>query len=94
MEQWSLLSNIVNYVQYDRKPSDFYNLDVKVIDQKNHRKIYRRLKEEDRQVIELDSGDTPDKLQGEYLDMYDGVKSQVLSTTKFDENSDLNTLLG
>ena len=38
MEQWSILSNIVNYVQYDRAPKDFYNLDVKAIDQKNHRK--------------------------------------------------------
>ena len=73
MEQWSILSNIVNFVHYDRNPRDFYNLDVKVIDQKNHRKIYDRVKEEDRQVIEIDFGDTLDKLKGEYLDMYDGV---------------------
>ena len=43
MEQWSILSNVVNYVQYDRNPRDFYNLDIKVIDQKYHRKIYDRL---------------------------------------------------
>ena len=55
-------------------PRHFYNLDVKVIDQKNHRKIYDKLKEEDREVIELDFDDTLDKLKGEYLDMYDGVK--------------------
>ena len=30
--------------------------------------MYDRLKEEDRQVIEIDFGDTPDKLKGEYLD--------------------------
>ena len=53
MEQWSILNNIVNYVQYDRNSRDFYNLDVKAIDQKNHGKIYNILKEEDRQVIEL-----------------------------------------
>ena len=40
LEQWSILSNIVNYMQYDRNPRYLYNLDVKVIDQKNHRKIY------------------------------------------------------
>ena len=28
MEQWSILSNAVNYVQYDRNPRDFYNLDA------------------------------------------------------------------
>ena len=43
----------------------FYNLDIMVIDQKNHRKIYDRLKEEDWEVIELDFGDTLDKLKGE-----------------------------
>ena len=74
MEQWSILSNIVNYVQYDRNPRGFYNLDIKAMDQKSHKKIYDRLKEEDRQAIELDFGDTPYKLKGEYLHMYDGVK--------------------
>ena len=34
MEQWSILSNVVNYVQYDRNPGDFNNLVIKVIDQK------------------------------------------------------------
>ena len=86
MEQWSILNNIVNYVQYDRNPQDFYNLFIRAINKKNHTKIYARLKEEDRQVIELDFSDTLDKLKGEYFYMYDGVKSEVLCTTKFDEN--------
>ena len=47
-------TNVVHYVQYDRNPKDFYDLDIKGKDQKNHRKIYDRLKEEDRQVLELD----------------------------------------
>ena len=89
MEKWSILSNIVNYVQYARNPRDFYNLDVKAIDHKNHKKIYERL-QEDRQVIEIDFSHTPDKLK-EYLDMYDEVKSEVLSTIKFDEMSGLST---
>ena len=54
MEQWSTLSKVVNYVQYDRKPKDVYNLDIKAINQKDHRKIYCGLKEEDRQVLKLD----------------------------------------
>ena len=37
MEQWSILSNVVNYVQYDRNLKYFYDLVVKTIDQKNHR---------------------------------------------------------
>ena len=38
MEIWSILSNIVNDVHDDRNAIDFYNLDVKVIDQKIIRK--------------------------------------------------------
>ena len=34
---------------------------------------------------------TPDKLKREYLDRYEGVQSEVLHTTRFDESSDLST---
>ena len=54
MEQWSILRNIVNYDQIDRNPRDFYNLDIKAINQKIHRKIYNTFKEEEGQIIELD----------------------------------------
>ena len=33
-----MLSNVGNYIQYDRHPKNFYNLDVKTIDQKSPRK--------------------------------------------------------
>ena len=33
----------------------------------------------------------PDKLKEEYLDVYKGIQSEILSTTRFDENSDLST---
>ena len=48
MEQSSILSNVVSYVQYERKPRYFYNLDINAIDQKYHRKIHDRLKKEDK----------------------------------------------
>ena len=51
------------------------------------------MKEEDRKFIELNFDNTPNKLKGEYLDIYDGVKSEVLITIKFDENSDLSTII-
>ena len=34
---------------------------------------------------------TSDRLKEEYLDRYEGVKSEILSTTRFNENSDLST---
>ena len=50
IEKWSILSNIVNYVQYDRHPRNFYDLDIKTIDQKSYKKIYDKYKEEERQI--------------------------------------------
>ena len=85
MEEWTILSNVVNYVQCDRHPENFYDLDIKALHQKSHKKIWG--KEEERQILELDFGDTPEKLRGEYLDMYERIQSEVISTTRFDENS-------
>ena len=61
MEQWSILSNVINYIQYDKLPRNFYKLDIKAVDQKSHKKIYN--KEEERQVLQLDFRYMPDKLK-------------------------------
>ena len=41
-------------------------------------------------MLELDFGDMPEKLKEEYLDIYNGIQSEIVSTTRFDENSDLS----
>ena len=46
---------------------------------------------EERDIIELDFGPTPKILKEEYLDVYEGLQSEILNTTRFDENSDLGT---
>ena len=90
MEQSSILSNMVNYIQYNRHPKNFFNLDIKAVNQRSHKK--RHNKEKERQMLELDFGDMPEKLKKkEYLDMDKGIYSEILSTTRFDENSDLST---
>ena len=33
----------------------------------------------------------PHKLHKEYLDVYEGIQSEIVNTTRFDENSDLGT---
>ena len=42
-------------------------------------------------MLELDFGDMPEKIKEEYLDAYEGIQSEIVSTTRFDENSDLST---
>ena len=83
------MSNGINYIQYDRHPKNFYNLDIITIEQKSQKKIYN--KEEERQVLNLDFGNMPEKFKREYLNMYEGIQYEVMSTTRFDENSDLST---
>ena len=47
--------------------------------------------EEEKEFRELDFGSAPLKLHEEYLDMYEGIQSEIISTTWYDENSDLST---
>ena len=71
MEHRSLLSNVVNYVQYDRNPKIFHELNIKTLDEKkNHKKMYDRLKDDERQTLYIHFGDNSDILMREYLDMY------------------------
>ena len=42
--------------------------------------------------VELDFCVTPEVLKEEYLDVYAGIQSEVVSTTRFDENLDLSTM--
>ena len=42
-------------------------------------------------MVELDFGHTPNKLKEEYLDVHKAIQSEILSTTRFDKNSDLST---
>ena len=42
-------------------------------------------------IVELHFGITPEVLREEYLDVYGGIQSEAVSTTRFNENSDLST---
>ena len=42
MEQWSILSNVVNYIQYDRHPKNFHDLNIRAVNKEKYKKIYYR----------------------------------------------------
>ena len=87
MEQWSILNNMLNYIQYDRHPNNYHNLGISAV---NKCRNNLDMKDE-RDIIELDFGQTPNILKEEYLDVYKAIQSDILNTTGFDENSDLST---
>ena len=94
MEQWSILSNVINHVQYSKNPKNFHAISVKSTN-KNKFNVGRKQGEKDRSTSEVSLIDSKDRLTEAYLDRYKGVKSEILVTTRFDENSDLSmTYLG
>ena len=40
---------------------------------------------------DVNFGRSPGKLKAEYLDVYEGVYAEVISTDRFDEDTDLST---
>ena len=87
MEQWSILSNVLNYVQHNRHYTPNHTLDVKTVN-KQKNKLDTRKEEES---VELDFCSTQLKLCEEYWDVYDGIQSMKVNTSRFNENSDLST---
>ena len=87
MEQWSILSNFLNYIQYDKHPKNYHNLSINAVNK--YKNILDTSKERD--MVELDFSVMPYILWEEYLDVYEEIQSEVVNTTRFDENSDLST---
>ena len=86
MEQWSILSNILNYIQHSRFHSMNHTLDIKAVV-----KCKSKPNTDNREFKELDFGATPQKLQEEYMDIYEGIHSEIISSNRFDENSNIST---
>ena len=72
---------MLNYIQYDRHPKNYHSLSVSAV---NECRKTPCTKEEERDM--LDFGHMLDILKEEYLDVYEGIQSEILSTTRFDEN--------
>ena len=84
MKQWSTLRHWVNYVQYKRSVVDYYRLDVKATEHECHNRMYR-LEDGDREVIDLEFSNTPQKLKGEYFWMHMKVLNQKYCIQSFME---------
>ena len=85
MEQWSILNNLLNYVQHSKFNSMSHSLNIKLVNR------YKMKPNEEKEFREIDFGTTLQNLQDEYLDVYEGIQSDIVSSSRFDENSDINT---
>ena len=91
MEQWSILSNVINYVQYSKIPKNVHNVMTKPINTNN--RINKKTKNEntDESSLRVDLASISDELREEYLDRCERITSDILNTTRLDENADLST---
>ena len=93
MRNWSIFSDNVRYVQHEQMTPQ--NLNIYTLDYRHHKELYLKLKEEERETLDIDFGIHPDVLKSKYLDMYEGVNTEMVHANKFNENSDLSmTYLG
>ena len=90
MEQWLILSNVINYLQHSRNPKDFYAMTFKPVNNEKHNLVSKDRNKDD-MSLRIDLMDIPSRLKEEYLDRYEGVISEILNATRFDENTDLST---
>ena len=64
MEQWSILSNVINYVQYSKNPKDFHAMSIKPTN-KNIINVGRKEEEKDRFTSWVSLVGTSDRLTEE-----------------------------
>ena len=90
MDQWSILSDNIVYVK--SKDSDIISgIDIKAIDYREHKRMYRKMNKEGGERIDIDFGESPKVMNSRFMDVYDNVNVEVVTTSRFDENVDLST---
>ena len=91
MEQWSILSDNIVYIR--SKDSDIMNgINIKSIDYREHKRIYRKMGKEGGEKLDIDFGESPEVMKSRYMDVYDNLYAEVITTSRFDENIDLSTM--
>ena len=90
MEEWSILSDHVKYVTHDESDA-FHKLNIDLMNYRQNRDLYKRVNSEEILKTSLNFWESPEKLKSDYLDVYEGMYAQVISTDRFDEDTDLST---
>ena len=89
MENWSIFSDNIRYVQHDERTP--HELDINTLDYQLHKELYFELKGEESETLDIDFGINPETLKTNYLYLYEDVHAEMIYTNRSDENSDLST---
>ena len=73
----------------------FQKLNIDSFNYRQNKDPYKELKEKELLDTSVNFGRSPNKLKADYLDVYEGVYAEIISTDRFDEDTDLSiTYLG
>ena len=86
MKEWSILSDHVKYITSGQSKT-FNNLNTDQLNYRQDISLCRELQEN----TDLNFGSSSTKLKSEYLDMYEGIYAEIVSSNRFDEDTDLST---
>ena len=67
------------------------NIDIKPIGYQEHKRMYRKMNREGGERIDIDFGESLEVMKYRYMDIYDKVCAEAVTTSRFDENVDLST---
>ena len=90
MINWSILSDLIKYI--DRSSCSDMNpsLTVKPLNYRQYKRLYNSLKTN--KDLTSDVIFEGDKVKDEYFDKYDGIHAEISQTIRFDESIDLSTI--
>ena len=91
MEDWSISSDHVRYIRHEDGSETFHKLNINTLNYHQNKDLYKELKKKEMLKVDIDFSGSPEKLKSEYLDVYEGVYAEIISTKWFDEDTDLST---
>ena len=89
MEQWSILSDNIVYVKSEDN-NIMNGIDIKSIDYRDYKRMYRKMGKEGGEWLNIDFRESLEIMRNRYMDVYDEVHAEVVTTNRFDENVDLS----
>ena len=87
MINWSILSDLIKYIDRSSCSDMIPSLTVKPLDYRKHKRLYNSLKTD--KDLTSDVIFEGDKVKDVYFDKYDGIYAEILQATRFDESSRL-----
>ena len=94
IEELSKLSDHVKYITRDESEA-FHKLNIDTLNYRQNKDLYKELKEKELLDANVNFGESSINLKADYLDIYEGVYAEVISTDRFDEDTGINiTYLG